>query len=109
MLTTKKARNYKPAFKPIDNLPFEKGTGVLYEFDPKRVKIQHNRVYIGCIAILIDDEPVSLRDSFSELSSVISSKVYEEKTGFKNDYSKVKNLYDELSGIDENKFFWCDK
>jgi hypothetical protein len=109
MLNTKKARSYLPALQPKDNLPFEKNTGVLYSFDPLRVKIQHNKVYINAIAILIDNKVVSLKDSFSELSNVISDTVYREKTGFKKDYSKVRSLYDELSGKDEGKMFWYDK
>ena len=68
--------------------------------------IQHNRVYIDCIAILIDNEVVSLRDSFSELTSVISNKVYDEKLNHKRDFSKVRSLYDELSGENEGKNFW---
>lgn len=109
ILTTAKARRYKPAISPADNAPFEKATGVLWEFDPLRIRIQHNKVYPGAVAILIDNVVVDWRDSYSALTDAVTYKVYEELTGFKQDYTKAQRLYDMVSGADEGANFWEDK
>ena len=103
MLTTKKARAYKPALQPMDNVDFERGGKPIYMFNPLRITIQHNKVYKGAIAILIDGKVISLKDSFTALTDAVSRVQYNSKVD-----DKVLRLYDELSGKDENEDFWVN-
>jgi hypothetical protein len=101
MLNTRKARAYKPAFQPLDNIDFKKGGKPIYKFDPMRVTIQKNIVFKGAKAILIDDKVVSLKDSYSALTEAVS-RVHYGLTISK----KVEELYDQLSGKEEGENFW---
>lgn len=104
MLTTKKARAYKPAFTPSSKLDFEREKdSYIYTFETKRVKIQHNKIYKNAIAILIDNKVISLKDSYAGLTDAVSKVYYNRPVE-----ERITKLYNELSGRDEGAFFWFD-
>jgi len=99
-----------PRLTTNNAIRYIKNNNIDFDFDNK-ITIEHNKVYSGAVAILINGIVYSLRDSFSELSNVVLNftwytKHFKSESMLNEKHLKVKKLYDELSGKDESKQFW---